>query len=208
MAVKIKICGFTRPQDVEAALALGVDAFGLVLDESPQKVDPRHIPELLRAGRGALSVAVTGPTDPEGIARTLDRGFDLIQAVMSLEDWARLDPELPVLPVAFDGPDLVERAARMLALGLRPTPLGALNVDGAGGGGKGKRADWTRAAHCSRDAPVMLSGGLRADDVGEALAVVAPASVDVSSFTESAPGLKDPARMRVFVEAVRPSWPP
>ena len=207
MAVSIKICGFTETADVEAALAMGVDAFGLVLDSSPQQVDAGRIPELLRAGSGALSVAVTGRTDPDGVRRAFEMGFDLVQAVMALEDWWRLEPELPALPVLFDGPDLVERAETLFALGRPPTALGALSVDGAGGGGTGRQADWTRAAACGRKGPLMLSGGLRSDNIGEALAVVTPAAVDVSSFTESSPGRKDRARMRAFIEAVRAASP-
>ncbi|MEM9115609.1 MAG: hypothetical protein AAGD10_18785 [Myxococcota bacterium] len=203
MGVRIKMCGFTRTQDLEAAVALGVDAVGLVLDPCPQQVDRSRIPDLLSASEGALSVAVTGPTDVDGIARTLELGFDVIQAVLSVEAWARLDPALPVLPVLFDGPELVQKADSLMEIARPPTPLGRLNVDGAGGGGRGVEADWSRAAACVELGPIMLSGGLRADNVAAALEAVRPTAIDVSSFIEETPGVKTPSRMRAFLRAAR-----
>jgi len=86
----------------------------------------------------------------------------------------------------------------------RPPPLrGLCNIDGAGGGGRGRAADPHRAASAARRWPLMLSGGLRADNVRDALRAVRPAAVDVSSYTDDPPGTKSRDRIARFVDAVR-----
>ncbi len=86
---------------------------------------------------------------------------------------------------------------------LRP----ALLLDAAAGagqyGGTGLSADWQTAAHLAATCALLLAGGLRPDNVAEAVRQVHPWGVDVASGVESAPGRKDPARMRAFVTAAR-----
>jgi phosphoribosylanthranilate isomerase len=74
--------------------------------------------------------------------------------------------------------------------------------DPARRGGTGRTADWTFAATIARQRPVVLAGGLTAGNVADAVRAVAPVAVDVSSGVETAPGIKDAARMRAFFEAV------
>jgi phosphoribosylanthranilate isomerase len=69
-------------------------------------------------------------------------------------------------------------------------------------GGTGERFDWALAAEHDRSVPLMLSGGLDPDNVGEGIAAVRPWAVDVASGTEAAPGRKDPARLEAFFRAV------
>ena len=70
-------------------------------------------------------------------------------------------------------------------------------------GGTGRIIDWTAAATAARLRPIILSGGLDAGNVAEALARVRPYALDVSSGVESAPGIKDPARLREFFAALQ-----
>jgi phosphoribosylanthranilate isomerase len=70
-------------------------------------------------------------------------------------------------------------------------------------GGTGTRADWTAAAALARQRQVILAGGLRPENVGEAVRQVRPYAVDVASGVELRPGVKDHVRMRAFAEAVR-----
>jgi phosphoribosylanthranilate isomerase len=70
-------------------------------------------------------------------------------------------------------------------------------------GGTGQVTDWTLAAEVAKSTPILLAGGLTADNVTEAIRVVRPYGVDVSSGVESAPGKKDRAKLRAFLEAVR-----
>jgi phosphoribosylanthranilate isomerase len=69
-------------------------------------------------------------------------------------------------------------------------------------GGTGRKVDWSQAAAAARLRPVILSGGLTAANVGTAIAAVGPYAVDVSSGVESAPGIKDPEKLRAFFAAV------
>jgi phosphoribosylanthranilate isomerase len=70
-------------------------------------------------------------------------------------------------------------------------------------GGTGHKADWGLAASLAREAPVLLAGGLTAENVGEAIRQVHPWGVDVASGVESAPGVKDVRKMREFIRVVR-----
>lgn len=209
MRIGVKICGLTRPADVEAAIQAGADAIGVVFDRGPCRVSESTARELLAAARGALveRVAVVGSAPPEARQRTFDLGFDLVQAVAAEPLWsAPMSP--PLLPAFFDGPDLLRRVAawrdrRAASPARAGRLLGTLNVDGMGGGGTGRRADWTRARAVAEAGPVTLSGGLTVANLEAALRAVGPWAVDVSSGVEAAPGIKDRARMSAFVREVR-----
>ena len=87
---------------------------------------------------------------------------------------------------------------------LPPQVLPLLDVkDPRRRGGTGRSVDWMRAAQTARLRPVLLAGGLRPETVADAIRVVAPFGVDVSSGVERGPGVKDHQRMRAFVSAVR-----
>jgi phosphoribosylanthranilate isomerase len=127
-------------------------------------------------------------------------------------DLLQLHGEEP--PEAFVG--LSRRAVKALRVGEDFQPEMALayagqaagvllDTRGEGGpGGTGRRFDWSRAKGLGgRVGFLMLAGGLTPENVAEAMAVVGPHAVDVSTGVESSPGRKDPDRMRAFVEAVR-----
>lgn len=208
----VKLCGFVEPEDVAAASALDVDALGFVLaDDARVALDVGRLGELFAAATHPLTrVAVVGPRSRDDCRRILELGFDAVQVVLT--DWwqSTLDGKA-VIPVLFDGPDVGARLSdysRRFAADLRAPRTGAhgqglLCVDGPHGGGRGARADRERAREVARTWPLLLAGGLRADNVGEAIADVRPRGVDVSSGVEAASGRKDPAKMAAFVAAVR-----
>lgn len=212
MGVAIKVCGFVEPEDVAQAVREDLDAVGVVLDRGPHRVDRAQALELLAAanGSGKEVVAVAGRTTVDAVLNLLHDGFDRVQAVLTPEQLRELPPDASLLPVLFDDEDLVERADRLREAypferlpGPRSVLDGLLNLDGKGGGGTGARADRARAAQVASRVPVMLSGGLSAGNVAQAMAEVKPVGVDVSSYTQGSHGRKDLQRIRAFIRAVR-----
>ena len=201
MIVRIKFCGITRAEDARAAMALGVDALGFVFTRRSQ----RYVGVAqARAMRDALppftSVVALFMDDEPAWVEDVIAGLqpDLLQfhgneSAGYATSFAR--PYLKTIPMA--GVD-----ARAIAQA-HPRAAGFLLDSHAPGapGGSGLPFDWTRAPRLAR--PLILAGGLDAANVARAIAVVRPYAVDVSSGIEVAPGIKDAARMRAFVDAVR-----
>ena len=212
MRIAVKICGLTRAPDVRAAIDAGADAIGIVFDRGPRKVGFSTAVELLAEAQGASieRVAVVGTAGAEERASIAALGFDLIQAVATPERGSHSND---LIPVFFDSDDLEERVSRwretqyskdqpdcaLQAGSLR----GTINIDGAGGGGTGTRADWTRVTRVGRAGAITLSGGLKADNLEQALRMVRPHAVDVSSGVEVSAGRKDAQKMLAFVQEVR-----
>ena len=200
--MKIKICGLRRTLEVEAAVEAGADAIGFVFARSPRQITPSEARPLIEAvPDGVDSVAVFRTPDPDVLRAVLALGIDGIQADAS---WSGdLPSDVYFLPALKDGPDVEARAG---SLPRHPTSgglRGAILVDGPLGGGLGIEADADRVARVAKLRPVVLAGGLRPDTVGTSVERVRPFGVDVSSGVESAPGVKDPARIRAFIQAVR-----
>ncbi|WP_284615163.1 phosphoribosylanthranilate isomerase [Aquabacterium humicola] len=199
---RIKICGLTREGDLDAAVAGGADAIGFVLyPKSPRAVSLRRATELARR----LPPFVTP------VLLFVNAHRDEVEAALDAIPNALLQfhgDEPPADCERFRRPYL--RAARMspgLALldfaTAYASAAGLLldaHVEGYGGGGKA--FDWSLVpAHVPL--PVVLSGGLNPANVIDGVMSVRPWAVDVSSGVESAKGIKDPALMRRFCEAVR-----
>jgi phosphoribosylanthranilate isomerase len=200
---RIKICGFTREADARAAGDLGVDAIGLVFWPS----SPRCLP-LADAGRivaalppfvTAVGVFVNQPLDEiEHTIKAVGLGAVQLHGDEPEDVWTR--PSVPVLKAV--GVDAAFDARRLAAWPSRVVPL----LDAAAPdrrGGTGRRIDWAVAAAAAAVRPIVLAGGLTPETVGEAIAAVRPAAVDVSSGVEDAPGVKDARKMAAFVAAVR-----
>lgn len=206
---RIKFCGLTRIEDVAIACALGVDAVGLVFAErSKRRVTPQQAAPL----RAALdpfvaAVALFMDNDAATVREVVDAVRPSVLQFHGGEDDAFCASfGLPYLKAvamggdaasggAFDGPALSARW---------PRAAGFLFDSHAAGqaGGSGHAFDWSRLPRdCAR--PWLLAGGLHPDNVAEAILATDCPGVDVSSGIESAPGLKDAARMRRFVEEVR-----
>ncbi len=190
----VKLCGLRTVADVEAAVDAGAHALGFVLAPSVRQIDEPTAARLLDAVPvGIPAVAVTRHPTLEELALVDRLPFDLLQGDATFLGEAAV-PYWPVLP---DGPDLARRIAAEPRRGLWGTVL----VDGPRGGGRGEPADWVRVG--ALDVPVCLAGGLRQDNVAEAIRLARPVAVDVSSGVEVERGRKDAARMRAFVDATR-----
>ncbi len=210
--VTIKICGFTRPGDVELAVRAGADTIGLVLvdDGSPCRIDLTQARELVAAAGDAETVAVVGRPTPAELEALAPLGFDVLQVVVDPGSEGRSFAQdgAGLIPVFFDHDRVESTVAKWVARHSLPPPrrgsvVGTVNLDSALGGGQGVRADWSRAAELARRWPLTLSGGLCSENVIAAIEQVRPHAVDVTSGTEASPGVKDPVRLRDFIAAVR-----
>ena len=211
MALLVKICGLKTPDALDAALDAGADMVGFVFfPPSPRNLGieaARALGERVqgRAKKVALSVDAT---DAE-----LDRAVEALKPDM-LQLHGKETPErvvavhsrfqLPVmkaLPIEARA-DLApirvyEKVADWLLFDAR-APREATRP-----GGLGKTFDWTLLENLDLKISFMLSGGLDADNVAEALRITRPPAVDVSSGVERAPGEKDPEKIRDFIRAAR-----
>lgn len=199
---RVKICGITREQDLEAAVSAGADALGFVFyPQSPRFVDRSRAAELVR--RVPPFVARVGlfvNPDPAFLADILGHvALDLIQfqgdeAPAFCEQLGR-----PYMKVARMRPglDLLEFArAYPSAQGL------LLDTYVESYGGAGLTFDWSMVPR-SLPLPVIVAGGLTADNVGTAIHQLHPWAVDVSSGVEAAKGIKDAAKIAAFIAAVK-----
>ena len=201
MRPRIKICGLTRVEDVRAAVAAGADAIGLVFYAKSL----RHI-ELAQAAALARAVppfvTIVGlfvNEDPAQVRRTLAAvPIHLLQFHGDEDEAYCRQFDRPFVKAARVAPgmDLLQYA------GAFPSAQAILLdafVDGFGGGGK--VFDWSQIPPDLKT-PIILSGGLDADNVADAITRVRPAAVDVSSGVEVNKGIKDAAKIRAFVAAV------
>jgi phosphoribosylanthranilate isomerase len=194
----IKICGITRLEDAEAAVAAGAAAIGFVFwPQSPRFIDPyraRIVAAALPPLVTAVGVFVNQPLDyVNGVASLVRLGAAQLHGDETPAFAARVS--VPVMKAVSPGDGKVG------AWPLRVRLL--LDVhDPVARGGTGRTVDWSRAADIASQREVVLAGGLTPDNVAEAIARVRPYGIDVSSGVERAPGIKDHGRLRALFEAV------
>jgi len=197
----VKVCGITRLEDARAALEAGADWLGIVLSGGgPRVVDPAQARAIVAAVDGATVVAVmVAPTPDEALDLARRAGATRVQLHrVDAATWPA-DFPLPVavsVPVAGDGA-LTEPLPPAHQLVLLDT------ADARLAGGTGRTFPWEAARIVAATRPVLLAGGLAHDNVADAVRAVRPFGVDASSRLESAPGIKDPERVRRYVAAVR-----
>ena len=195
----VKICGITRMEDADAAVALGAGAIGFVFwPQSPRAIDP----ERARALAAGLPPFVTtvgvfvnqAPAFVNDVAARVGLGAVQLHGDERIDVLERI--ERPVVKAfAIDGNEDADAwPARVRLL------IDTHDPDQRGG--TGRTVDWGRAAAIAARRPVLLAGGLNAGNVAEAIRTVRPFGIDVSSGVESSPGVKDHARMRALFEAV------
>jgi len=214
---QVKICGVTRPEDARIAAEAGADAIGLNFYPG----SPRHVSIAAAAAivaelpRHVRRVGVFVNTVEDEICRV----FDQLQL-----DAVQLHGDEPPEFIQRLGGRPVLKAFRMDQSGLAPVfqylqdcrQIGCVPamilVEGPSGsafGGTGQAADWKRIAaerEMLGDVPLVLAGGLRADNVTSAIATVRPDAVDTASGVESEPGIKDARLIDTFVRAAREAF--
>ncbi len=200
---RIKFCGMTRAEDVRLAVELGVDFIGLILAErSPRRLLPGQARALRALVPEEIGVVALVMDNPRGEVADIVAGLhpDYLQFHGGEDDAFCAGFGLPFFKAIAmgDGGDPLEAMAKF------PSAHGfVLDGHGAGEqGGSGRSFDWTRLPKDS-GRPVLLAGGLSPDNVALAIRTAHPWGVDVSSGIETAPGVKDAAKMRRFADAVR-----
>jgi phosphoribosylanthranilate isomerase len=197
----VKICGITRREDAEAAVELGAGALGFIFwPGSPRLVDADRVREIVVALPPFVTpVGVFVNQEPDTINRVADR--------------ARLGA------VQLHGDETPAHAARV-----ERAVIKSVAVDGVGGasptdwpaqvmllvdahdpvlrGGTGRTADWSAARRLAAARRVVLAGGLRPENVADAITQVRPFGIDVSSGVELSPGVKDVNKLRALFAAL------
>ncbi|CAN7233487.1 phosphoribosylanthranilate isomerase [Mesorhizobium amorphae] len=211
MALDIKICGLKTDEALAAALAGGASHVGFIFfAKSPRYVDPAEAGRLRQAARGKASA----------VAVTVDAGDAFLDEMV-----AKMSPDM----LQFHGSETPERVVEVKARYGLPV-MKALSLSEAADierikpfigsadrflfdakppkgselpGGNGVAFDWRILAGLDAGVDYMLSGGLNAANIGDALQLANPPAIDISSGVESAPGVKEPALIEQFFRAVR-----
>jgi len=204
-ATKIKFCGLTDPADADAALAAGAWALGVILwPGSPRRCRPAVAAEIAAAHRRQAHIAgvFVNPTLDE-VARAADEiGLTLLQL------HGDEGPAFCAEAARRTGCRVIKAArvrsgADIQAVSVFHTDFHLLDSYRKGvPGGTGETFAWELARSHPGRVPMILSGGLTPENVGDAIAAVHPYAVDVASGVESAPGRKDHDRLSAFAAAV------
>jgi len=195
----VKICGITRLADAKAAIAAGASAIGFVFwPDSPRVIDPyrardiaRHVPPFVTT----VGVFVNQPAAQVNAIASLV-GLGAVQLHGDEDPQFASGMKRPVLKAV--GP-----TSHRPMLWPRHVMLLVDAHDPIRRGGTGRAADWAFAASIARERPIVLAGGLTADNVAEAVGRVRPFGIDVSSGVESAPGVKDQGRLAALFSRLR-----
>lgn len=202
---RIKFCGITRGEDAEHAVSLGAWAIGLIFAErSPRRCDPAAGAEIAAALRRRAEVAgVFVNATLEEVTQTAEStGVTLLQlhgdeGPSYCSEAARRTGCKVIKAVRVRG------RADLQALAAFHTDFHLLDSYVAGlPGGTGETFSWELARRHRGKTPVILSGGLTAENVAGAISAISPWAVDVASGVELAPGRKDPEKLEAFAAAV------
>lgn len=202
MRTRVKICGITRIEDALAAVEHGADAIGLVFyDKSPRNVSPQQAAEIV----AALPVFITA------VGLFVDAEPEFVNSILSV---VRLDllqfhgDETPAQCRQYAMPYMkairVKTDTNLLQYALDYSDAKALLLDTyteGVAGGTGHAFDW-KLIPKNMSHPIVLAGGLNADNVGSAILQVRPFAVDVSGGVELTKGIKDAAKIAAFMRGV------
>lgn len=196
---KIKICGLSRPQDIEAANALAPEYIGFVFAESRRKIAPADAERLRKSlAPGIAAVGVFVNETPQQVAALLHSGIIDMAQLHGDEDAAYIAalraltaaPIIRAVPVGRSLPPLPVEADYLL-----------FDTASQQRGGTGQPFNW-KLLQGYTGKPYFLAGGLHSGNVAAAVAALHPFAVDVSSGVET-DGLKDPQKMAQFLGLVR-----
>lgn len=200
--VRVKICGITTLEDARHAAACGADALGFVFyPGSPRFIDPDRARRIIAELPPFVVSVGLFVNEPQARIREMAEYCGLNAIQLHGDE----TPDLCINP-----PYRVLKALRLAAEtdpdDLARFPVSALLLDACVPGqygGTGQRCDWDLAAKLATRYTVVLAGGLKPDNVAEAVRQVRPYGVDVSSGVEAAPGRKDPEKVAQFIRMAK-----
>ena len=213
--VKVKICGFTEPKDVEEACRAGADMIGAIVDTpSRRSVTPERAMNLFSiVPKPIARVAVMAPKDASHairIVRELEPDYLQTHGPMTVAELKEIKEATGVRIIAtLSVPQKVGEPQKITAQALEIAKVADFvlaDTEHAGaGGGTGLTHDWnvSRLMRETIDRPLILAGGLNPSNVRAAIETVEPYGVDVASGVESDVGKKDPKFMREFIRAAK-----
>lgn len=211
MSLIVKICGLSTPETLEAALAAGADMVGFVFfPPSPRHIGLAVANALGKQAKGrALKVALSVDADDALLENSIEalrpdllqlHGKESVARVRDIKQKFGL-PVMKAIPVETSG-DLAG-VGGYAAVADRILFDARAPKEATRPGGLGAAFDWTLLQHLDLKTPFMVSGGLHAGNVAEAVRVTGAGGVDVSSGVESAPGVKDADMIQAFIRAAR-----
>jgi len=195
MSVFVKICGITNEEDALLAVAMGADAIGFIFAPSPRQVRPALVADIIkRLPSEILTVGVFRDESPVRIAEVVHRS-GLVGAQLHGSESPAIVKQVAasvryVIKAFAAGSPAVREAASFGA--------DCIMID-APRPGSGELFDWSLAGELPVAVRLMLAGGLNPANVADAVRTVQPWAVDVDSGVESAPGRKDPVKLREFI---------
>jgi phosphoribosylanthranilate isomerase len=197
--VFIKICGITSEADALLSVAFGADALGFIFAPSPRQMTPSTVGDIVkRLPREVLTVGVFRDESRQRtveVANAIGLGAVQLHGHETPEDARWIRERVPCTIKAFAAGE--PAVARFSEFG-----SDYLLIDGSSPG-SGAVFDWRLAEGVADPTRMFISGGLTAVNVGDAITYLRPFGVDVATGVESAPGVKDPQKLRDFVAAAR-----
>jgi phosphoribosylanthranilate isomerase len=199
----VKICGITSEDDALLAVAMGADALGFIFAPSPRQVAVQQVYDITRRlPPEIMTVGVFRDEHPRRVVQLVHasgvKGAQL-HGNESAEVVAEVAKAVRFLVKAYPaGSPLIAASASL--------PTDTIMIDGPSPG-SGHLFDWSLVGELPEGMRMILAGGLTPDNVADAVATVNPWGVDVSTGVESAPGKKDPLKVKRFIERARAAAP-
>lgn len=213
----IKICGITNINDAKLALEAGADWIGLNLVAGPRKIDFQTASQIVQTLDDPSQVVLLylvkdDKIDPDVLKEFSNLGIRILQLYGQVGTKVIHQCKLAGLETIYVQP--LENGQSLEALNIFLDQCGEIRpdyvlFDAASGdqlGGTGRQVDWKvlenarSSGDFNRWPPVLLAGGINPDNVREAIRLVQPAGIDVSSGVESSPGIKDPSKIKRLID--------
>jgi phosphoribosylanthranilate isomerase len=198
--VLVKICGTTSEDDALLAVAMGANAIGFVFAPSPRQVSPQRVADIVKRlpREDLLTVGVFRDDAPRRVVEMVyAAGLQAAQlhGRESPEESRWVRQRVPMVIKAFSAGD--PRVARAEDWGADAILLDSPNP------GSGQVFDWALAGDPPQGQRLIIAGGLHSGNVAAAVSAVKPWGVDVTTGVEASPGVKDPMKLKAFIDAAR-----